>query len=68
MARQSVTLFIYTAYNSAQSGLWRFRVKSISDWKNIYFDDCVNCVKLNECGGMFKSSSKKSSKFIKAFD
>lgn len=47
--------------------LWRFSVKSISDWKNIYFDDCATCTKLNECGGLFKSSIKKSSGFIKPF-
>ena len=47
--------------------LWDFSRKSISDWKNIYFDECTKCSKLTECGGMFKSSVKKHSNYIKAF-
>lgn len=47
--------------------LWCFSRKSISDWKNIYFDDCKTCKVLEECGGMFKSSLKKHSQYIKAF-
>jgi len=47
--------------------LWDFSRKSISDWKNIYFEECTKCSKFNECGGMFKSSVKKHSNYIKAF-
>lgn len=47
--------------------LWCFSQKSISDWKNIYFDACNSCDKLEECGGMFKSSVKKHSDYIKPF-
>lgn len=42
--------------------------KSISDWKNEYLDECVNCTKRDECGGLFSSSKlHKHSAHIKAF-
>nr|WP_315200640.1 His-Xaa-Ser system radical SAM maturase HxsC [uncultured Flavobacterium sp.] len=47
--------------------LWKYSRKSISDWKNIYFDECNKCTLLNECGGMFASGVRKHSNFIKAF-
>lgn len=31
-------------------------VKSISDWKNYYPEDCTNCSLINECGGFFTSA------------
>lgn len=46
--------------------LWPFSRKSISDWKNIYHDECSKCTELSNCGGFFKSSIKKSSAYIKA--
>lgn len=48
--------------------LWRYSRKSISDWKNIYFDECNKCSQLDKCGGMFASGVKKHSNFIKAFE
>lgn len=49
--------------------LWPFMRKSISDWKNIYLDECQNCSKLSDCGGLFASSAKDAhSRFIKAFN
>ena len=47
--------------------LWPYNRKSISDWKNIYLDECGKCAIINECGGLFESSSKKHSNHIKAF-
>ena len=46
--------------------LWKFSRKSISDWKNIYFDECKNCDELKNCGGLFTSHLKKHSEFIKS--
>lgn len=46
--------------------LWPFARKSISDWKNIYFDECSKCSVLEQCGGLFASAAKKHSKFITA--
>lgn len=48
--------------------LWRYSRKSISDWKNIYFEECNKCSQLEKCGGMFASGIKKHSNFIKAFE
>lgn len=44
--------------------LWRFARKSISDWKNIYLDQCTECVVRDECGGLFQSAAKKHSSYI----
>jgi len=45
--------------------LWRFTRKSISAWKNIYFEQCVQCFHRAECGGFFESSAEKHSEHIK---
>jgi His-Xaa-Ser system radical SAM maturase HxsC len=34
--------------------------KSISDWKNEYFDECGKCSKIEHCGGFFSSTMSKS--------
>lgn len=47
--------------------LWKYSKQSISDWKNIYLEECSKCTLVNECGGLFVSSEKKHSQFIKAF-
>lgn len=33
----------------------RFNVKSISDWKNEFAQECLGCSKKNDCGGFFSS-------------
>jgi His-Xaa-Ser system radical SAM maturase HxsC len=33
--------------------LWEYCVKSISDWKNIYRDECDKCYVKNKCCGLF---------------
>lgn len=45
--------------------LWRFAVKSISDWKNEYIDECTRCAVKQECGGFFTSAQFKRSAHIK---
>jgi His-Xaa-Ser system radical SAM maturase HxsC len=47
--------------------LWGFARKSISDWKNIYLEECGRCVERERCGGLFQSAAKKHSSFIKPF-
>lgn len=43
-------------------------VKSISDWKNEYADECAPCSKKNECGGFFSSGIQNGySQSIKPF-
>ena len=47
-------------------GLWRFAVKSISDWKNEYFEECSECSMRTQCGGFFHSAKFKRSDHIRA--
>jgi len=44
--------------------LWQFARKSISDWKNVYLQECNQCDKLDACGGLFQSGLKKHSAHI----
>lgn len=46
--------------------IWKYNKKSISDWKNIYIEECSKCILNYECGGLFSSSEKKHSEHIKA--
>jgi His-Xaa-Ser system radical SAM maturase HxsC len=48
------------------SSLWGFARQSISDYKNIYLEECDPCDVRNECGGLFKSSEARHSRGIKA--
>ena len=41
--------------------------KSISDWKNTYFEECDGCARLDECGGFFASSSLRRSRALRRF-
>lgn len=44
----------------------RFAVKSISDWKNDFLDECQNCNSRQACGGFFSSNLTRASEHIKA--
>ncbi|WP_291122294.1 His-Xaa-Ser system radical SAM maturase HxsC [Flavobacterium sp. UBA6046] len=46
--------------------LWKYCRKSISDWKNIYLEECSKCSANKQCGGLFASSQKMHSNYIKA--
>jgi len=45
--------------------LWRYSRQSISDWKNIYFDECQKCAVQEFCAGFFASAEMKRSRFIR---
>ncbi len=47
--------------------LWKFNRRSISDWKNVYLDECNSCAMREACGGLFASGIKKHSDFIRPF-
>ncbi|MBS0027491.1 His-Xaa-Ser system radical SAM maturase HxsC [Chitinophaga sp. 22321] len=47
--------------------IWQFTRKSISDWKNIFHEECDKCLIKQACGGFFASSTFKRSAAIKAF-
>ena len=44
--------------------LWQFARRSISDWKNIYVDECSTCYLKEKCGGFFSSNRYIKSKYI----
>jgi His-Xaa-Ser system radical SAM maturase HxsC len=47
-----------------RKSLWKFARKSISDWKNIYIDECEQCGVREHCGGFFKWATKLHSQHI----
>jgi His-Xaa-Ser system radical SAM maturase HxsC len=48
-----------------RESLWRFSRKAISDFKNLYLDECSSCSVLDRCGGLFKSSERIHSAHIR---
>jgi His-Xaa-Ser system radical SAM maturase HxsC len=44
--------------------LWPFARKSISDWKNVYMEECESCGVRQFCGGFFQSARKRHSAHI----
>lgn len=46
--------------------LWPYARKAISDFKNIYLDECRRCSMRDQCGGLFKSGEQIHSKHIAA--
>jgi His-Xaa-Ser system radical SAM maturase HxsC len=44
--------------------LRKYACQSISDWKNIYLEECQNCDLKNECAGFFASAENLHSKYI----
>jgi His-Xaa-Ser system radical SAM maturase HxsC len=49
-----------------RKSLWKYARKSISDWKNIYLDECERCGVREQCGGFFKWATKFHSNHIHA--
>lgn len=43
---------------------WTYSRKSISGWKNIYLDECLNCSKKQDCCGFFASNKEYHSGHI----
>ena len=50
-----------------RKSLWKFARKSISDWKNIYVEECQSCGVKEQCGGFFQWASKLHSNHIRPF-
>ena len=55
-ARRHIRLFNYPLCLLTEE-LRPFCVRSISDWKNYYPQECADCRLLSECGGFFSSAS-----------
>jgi His-Xaa-Ser system radical SAM maturase HxsC len=47
-----------------RESLWKFARKSISDWKNIYLDECQTCAVKEQCGGFFQWATKLHSEYV----
>jgi len=71
--QQAVTRLFYRGVNVSIYNLqlcllpkeiWPFSAKSISDFKNIYLEECENCEVKNFCAGLFLSSKSKHSSGI----
>jgi His-Xaa-Ser system radical SAM maturase HxsC len=45
--------------------LWRYAVRSISDWKNDYLDICRSCSVRDACGGVFTTSGNRLSQHLR---
>jgi His-Xaa-Ser system radical SAM maturase HxsC len=46
--------------------IWPWTVKSISDWKNEYHSECLNCDVRDRCGGFFFSAKYRMSDRIQS--
>jgi len=46
--------------------LWRFSMKSISEWKNVFLEECDRCIERSNCAGFFAASKNKRSRGITA--
>jgi His-Xaa-Ser system radical SAM maturase HxsC len=46
--------------------VWPFAVRSISDWKNEYHPECLQCSVIDRCGGFFFSARHRMSDHISA--
>lgn len=46
--------------------LWPFLVRSISDWKNEFHQECIDCAAKHLCGGFFASSKYRVSPNVRA--
>jgi His-Xaa-Ser system radical SAM maturase HxsC len=49
-----------------RKSLWPFARASISDWKNVYDEECSNCDLRAKCGGFFKWNPAIRSSHLKA--
>lgn len=50
-----LVLFNYPLCHISEK-LWSYAVKSISDWKNYFTEECVSCSQRENCTGFFSSS------------
>jgi His-Xaa-Ser system radical SAM maturase HxsC len=46
--------------------VWPFAIRSISDWKNEYHPECLECSVVEQCGGFFFSAKYRMSDHINA--
>lgn len=65
LASQGMNVSVYNhQLCTLPRSLWPFARKSISDWKNLYLDECSGCHVREYCGGFFQSATKRHSRAI----
>lgn len=69
LADMGMNVSVYNAQLCVTPGeLWEYTRRSISDWKNVYHEECSRCVMQEKCGGFFASGMKMHSRGILAFN
>lgn len=67
LSTHGINTYIYNAQLCVlPKELHDFSVKSISEWKDVYLDECSECKLKNSCGGLFESNKRYHSKYIKS--
>lgn len=67
LSLRGITTFIYNAQLCVlPNNLREFSTKSISEWKDVYLEECYGCQLRSACGGLFESNKKYHSKYIKS--
>lgn len=60
--RRSMNVSIYNLpFCLLPKDIWRFARNSISEWKKAYLPQCEQCIKREECPGIFSTSVRQSS-------
>ncbi len=68
LANRSMNVSIYNHQLCVlRKSLWPFARHAISDWKNIYIDECHECAIREKCGGFFASALRVHSAHIRSF-
>lgn len=59
LSSHGINAFIYNAQLCVlPETLHEFSVKSISEWKDVYLEECTGCKLQSECGGFFESNKR----------
>jgi sulfatase maturation enzyme AslB (radical SAM superfamily) len=65
LARFGIDVRIYNLQLCVlRKSLWKYSNQSISDWKNVYVEDCQDCSVRGRCGGFFHWDTKLKSRGI----
>ncbi len=63
---RGVNTYIYNAQLCVlPNSIREYAQQSISDWKNIYIEECAECALKSKCAGFFESNRNKHSNHIK---
>jgi hypothetical protein len=65
LAERGMNVSIYNHHLcTIPTEIWPFAQRSISDWKNIFIDECEGCSLKPACAGFFHSAAKRHSSHI----